>query len=209
MVVGAIVMPSSAWEYWTSTIFDSSRVGSVLYLSNQSINGALTRIVGKGGLETALWAAGSIAVVVFGLWTATRLWRRGLEVQAVVATALISLMVSPISWAHHWVWVMVFPAALLLWPRALEPVWVRLWRYAIVAVTVAMFVPRLLEILPGGNNVELRYTGFEEVIAAGYPLIAVAVLAYYAVALPGRDVGGATDGVFDGSTDEVEQVRSS
>jgi alpha-1,2-mannosyltransferase len=46
-----------------------------------------------------------VLVVVAGLAAATLLYRAGHPVPGMLACALTGLLVSPLSWDHHWVWV--------------------------------------------------------------------------------------------------------
>jgi alpha-1,2-mannosyltransferase len=51
--------------------------------------------------------------VIAGLWLSRNLWHRGEQLAAVSTTALIGLMCSPVSWSHHWVWVIPLGVSLL------------------------------------------------------------------------------------------------
>jgi alpha-1,2-mannosyltransferase len=61
---------------------------------------------------TAPWIAAAVLVVILGLIAAAILYRAGHPVPAMLACALTGLLVSPLSWDHHWVW--VAPAIALL-----------------------------------------------------------------------------------------------
>ncbi len=56
---------------------------------------------------------------------------------AVIAMALAGLLVSPISWSHHWVWVLLIPPLLLAGPGRVVPPSVRLMLWGLVGLTVA------------------------------------------------------------------------
>jgi alpha-1,2-mannosyltransferase len=47
------------------------------------------------------------------LFVARRCATAGRHLHAVVAVALAGLLVSPVSWSHHWVWVVLLPVAVL------------------------------------------------------------------------------------------------
>jgi alpha-1,2-mannosyltransferase len=47
----------------------------------------------------------AILVGIIGLLAAAALYRAGQPVPAMLACALTGLLVSPLSWDHHWVWV--------------------------------------------------------------------------------------------------------
>jgi alpha-1,2-mannosyltransferase len=72
----------------------------------------LTRLAGSVTSGTAPWIVALILVVIVGLVAAAVLYRAGHPVPAMLACALTGLLVSPLSWDHHWVW--VAPAIALL-----------------------------------------------------------------------------------------------
>lgn len=107
-----LINPDASRTYWLHTFYDTSRVG-VLYISNQSPYGALTRILWRTTEVGDWYTAISIAIGVFGL-TVAALWaRRGDWLAATAVTGMTGLLVSPISWAHHWVWIVPALAVLL------------------------------------------------------------------------------------------------
>src|SRR5437870_3339831 len=56
-----------------------------------------------------------VALGCIGLWRATRAHRAGTEITAVALVGLTALVVSPISWQHHAVWIVPAAAALIAW----------------------------------------------------------------------------------------------
>ncbi|MFG1997629.1 glycosyltransferase 87 family protein [Spirillospora sp. NPDC048911] len=109
--MGFVVAPGASWLYWTETFYDTSRVG-VPYISNQSPNGAFARLLDGAENVGAWYHVLQIAFAVAGLGAAAVLARHDEWLGAVAVTGTTGLLVSPISWAHHWVWVM--PALVLL-----------------------------------------------------------------------------------------------
>ena len=83
-------------------------------------------------------------------------WRDGQRVFAVALVGLCTNLASPLSWTHHYVWVLPMGVALLTqvlprWVRVLAGVWVA-W--------VCLCPP--LALLPYGNRVEQTYTPLQE-----------------------------------------------
>jgi alpha-1,2-mannosyltransferase len=104
VMVGFVVTPQGAKEYWTSLLADTTRIGGLAFSSNQSWNGFLVRLTGDLDGGGAIWL-GLVAVTVGGgLWLTRQLWVRGDRVAAVAVTGLVGLLCSPVSWSHHWVW---------------------------------------------------------------------------------------------------------
>jgi alpha-1,2-mannosyltransferase len=86
----------SAW-FWTQAVLHTSDRINVNSVANQSITGVLTRM---GVTTTPTWliiAAAVVTAAVLGMRTASR-------PLALSINALAVLLVSPISWTHHWVW---------------------------------------------------------------------------------------------------------
>lgn len=109
------VLPVPSREYWFDGLFDkTSRVGSVTYVANQSLYGMITRMMRTvGPAMRPPWLACALVVLVAGLLVAAWAERQGERLLAVAATAVTGLLVSPVSWSHHWVWVTVIGVALI------------------------------------------------------------------------------------------------
>ncbi|MDL4820048.1 glycosyltransferase 87 family protein [Actinomadura opuntiae] len=106
------IAPDASRVYWLHTFFKTSRVG-VSYISNQSPYGTLTRIL-HGTAEIGSWYLIVPATIgVFGAAVAALWARRGDWLSATAVTGVTGLLVSPISWAHHWVWIVPVLAVLL------------------------------------------------------------------------------------------------
>jgi alpha-1,2-mannosyltransferase len=107
-----LINPGASRTYWLHTFYDTSRVG-VPYISNQSPYGMLTRILWETAEVGDWYTVISLTIGVFGL-TVAALWaRRGDWSAATAVTGMTGLLVSPISWAHHWIWVVPALAVLL------------------------------------------------------------------------------------------------
>ena len=115
VAVGFVAMPAAAAAYWTDRLVDAGRVGPPALAHNQSVYGALTRLL-DGPPPTLLWlaVAGPLALAV--LLVGAGWWRRGDRVLGTCLGALAMLLASPVSWSHHWVWAV--PVALALWERS-------------------------------------------------------------------------------------------
>lgn len=102
-LAGAIVTPGDSRTFWTTRVFDNSRVGDLGYVANQSLNGVFVRAF--GGHEQVVWLVAAAVVVGFGLRRAVGASLGGNEMLGVALVALVGLLVSPVSWIHHLVWV--------------------------------------------------------------------------------------------------------
>jgi alpha-1,2-mannosyltransferase len=107
-----VVNGAASWQYWTETVWQTSRVGRLDKWSNQSVMGMLARLADPGQPDRRLWAVLVGVVLLVGMWRAVLAYRRGDDLVAVTLTGLTACLVSPISWTHHLVWVV--PAAVVL-----------------------------------------------------------------------------------------------
>ncbi|WP_144313648.1 glycosyltransferase 87 family protein [Corynebacterium glyciniphilum] len=103
VVVGLLTVPD-AMRFWTSAIFDSTRIGSDTISASQSLKGFTERTFGETTLGTAVWLL-ACAVVVILLYAAVR-WATRHDNQPLVMAlgGITACLVSPFSWHHHWVW---------------------------------------------------------------------------------------------------------
>lgn len=95
--------PGASRSYWTGALWDTSRVGRLDYVSNQSLQGVLARL---GEPDRALWA-GAVLVVLCG-WAlrARRAVAAGDWPAAFALTGAAACLVSPVTWVHHLVWLL-------------------------------------------------------------------------------------------------------
>ncbi len=108
----ALVAPSETWRYFTSLIWETSRVGFIDTTMNQSVNGLLARLEAPLAPGRVSWLVLAGALAVFGLWRARRAAMAGDELAGLTLAGLVGVLVSPVSWVHHIIW--VFPAMVLL-----------------------------------------------------------------------------------------------
>ncbi|MET9292683.1 glycosyltransferase 87 family protein [Streptomyces sp. NPDC003077] len=99
----ALALPDDARRFWTEIVFAADRVGDVWITANQSLRGALARLLHAPD-PGAAWLVAALVVTVAGMAIAVAALLRGLRAWAVVACAATALLISPISWSHHWVW---------------------------------------------------------------------------------------------------------
>ncbi|MFE2742916.1 glycosyltransferase 87 family protein [Streptomyces scopuliridis] len=171
-LAAAAVLPRDSLHFWSMTLFETHRVGSAENAANQSLRGVLARLLHTGE-PTLWWTATAAAVAVLGLATAVAAALRGERAAAMAVCAATALLISPVSWSHHWVWCV--PIALFLWARAGA-------RWALAAALV--FCSYALWWVPHGTGrPELAQGAAEMALSALYPLTAVALIGYVAVAV--------------------------
>ncbi|MFD5092230.1 glycosyltransferase 87 family protein, partial [Amycolatopsis thailandensis] len=133
--------PGASAKFWTDVLFDTSRIGDRGYVGNQSLRGMLARF-GFGSAEEIVWVLAAAAVVAL---TAFVIARVAEPVFALTACAVGGLLVSPVTWTHHWIWCVPI-LVLLVWLRSAVS-------YVLAAVTAALFViaPMWLAPRPAGS----------------------------------------------------------
>ncbi|MFT3875913.1 MAG: glycosyltransferase 87 family protein [Propioniciclava sp.] len=106
--LGWVVAPAASGEFWSGLFLGATERIGTSYAANQSLTGALWRAAGPGGVPL-MGAALTVAVVLVG---AAVLRRPDIDdILALVVTGIAGLLVSPLSWVHHWIWVL----PLVLW----------------------------------------------------------------------------------------------
>ena len=113
-LVTALLLPAASARFWTDALLDPERLGPNAGTSNQSLRGVLLRVwPGDPGLGTVLWLVLVVLVGGAGFWLSARLDRLGEPVAVVAVVGLVALLVSPVSWVHHYHWCVVVVAVLL------------------------------------------------------------------------------------------------
>ncbi|MBB6033662.1 glycosyltransferase 87 family protein [Phytomonospora endophytica] len=111
-VVGAILLPADSWTYWSETVMQTSRIGDLSSLGNQSVHGMLLRIGVPLQTLPLVWMGLAALVCGTALVRARRLQLDGEPVRATVIVGCATVAASPVSWTHHQLWTVL--AAMLL-----------------------------------------------------------------------------------------------
>jgi alpha-1,2-mannosyltransferase len=114
--LAAVVIPGDSVDYWTDAFFSSGRLGNNRGTANIAVRGALMRWFPPALLLAALTLLVVGAVLVIGMTGAMRASSDGDELLAVTLVGLTTIAVSPVSWDHHAVWVVLALAALVADP---------------------------------------------------------------------------------------------
>jgi alpha-1,2-mannosyltransferase len=115
-LLGVVLRPRDSLVYWTQVFGQTDRIGDASIVRNQSINGALSRLQLPALWHALLWLAMSALVVAAAVLVLRRISAVGDSVGALLTTGAAVLLVSPVSWSHHWVWLV--PAWLVFLLRA-------------------------------------------------------------------------------------------
>ncbi|MEU5436889.1 glycosyltransferase 87 family protein [Streptomyces sp. NPDC020719] len=163
-LAAAVVLPRDSRRFWTSTLFQTDRVGHAEDTANQSLRGVLARLLHTGDPGT-WWTVAAAVTAALGLYAAVRAEVRGERAWAALSCAVTALLVSPVSWSHHWVWCV--PVLVLLGARRLRG-----------AAAGALFCSYALWWVPhGAGRPELAQNGVQMALSALYPLAGAAFVA--------------------------------
>jgi alpha-1,2-mannosyltransferase len=113
IVIGAIALPRDSRDWWLNgVLFRANRTGFVGWEGNQSLQGIITRLAGSVAAGQPIWWVAGFLVLVLGLTAAVLIDRAGHSLIGLLTCALTGLLFSPVSWDHHWVWIV--PAVVVL-----------------------------------------------------------------------------------------------
>ncbi|WP_246494143.1 bifunctional glycosyltransferase 87/phosphatase PAP2 family protein [Streptomyces zagrosensis] len=100
-------MPHDSWTYWVHHIGGAGLGEPADSLSNQSLHGLLLRVGLRGPLELALLAVLAAVVIWVGLRRAAQYAKDGQLLLAAAVTGCVALAVSPTSWQHQLLWILL------------------------------------------------------------------------------------------------------
>ena len=177
-LLAALAAPAESWEFFTSAMWDPGRAGFADYSGNQNLKGAIARGLPEAAWNLT-WAVCSLLAVVAAWFLCRRLDRlRGaggaaggpgrddgliLSLQISVVMVL-GLLISPISWSHHWVWCL--PVLMAVAAAA--------WRWRSTALGVAgaagflVFVLAMQWWFPEQNHVEQNWPAWAKAVGSSY-----------------------------------------
>jgi alpha-1,2-mannosyltransferase len=169
-LAGFVLAWHDSWEYWTDTVRNTERIGAASLNTNQNVAGALARL-GFGDHERfLLWVAACLLVLAATVWATRRVLRAGEPTLAVICIALFGLVVSPVSWSHHWVWMLpaVLVTGVLAWRRRNAAL------AAVSASGLALMVWTPIDLLP--KHRELTAAWWRQLAGSSYVWWALAAI---------------------------------
>ena len=171
---GFLLAGHDSARYWTSIVLQTGRPGSPVYATNQSIQA----LVGRAGLAphtpagTAAWLVLSAAILAAAWAGMRRALAHAEDAWALSLNAFAALLISPISWSHHWVWGEM--AMLVLAIRSLRQRHRGGLAAAIAGLVVFAAAPQWW--FPSGQNRETHWAAWQQVLGSSYVIYAVVLL---------------------------------
>lgn len=174
-LAGFALAPRDSAGYWFGFLFETDKGVGVAYAFNQSINGILSRLITDDQVRAGCWLLLVLAAFVLTLFAMRQSRRRGDDVLLLLAIAAFGLLASPISWSHHWVW--IIPGAAALAHIVYRSLAAGRWAAAALA-TVPIFIfaigPHTL--LPSGRFAEMSWSWRQHLLGSSYVLVALGML---------------------------------
>jgi alpha-1,2-mannosyltransferase len=174
--LGAVLAPWDSLRYWTWAVFAADRIGKPISAPNQNLRAVVARLGLTGPVGVAVWVMAAVVVVGLATVAARRALRARQPGLALVLVAIAGLLVSPMSWSHHWVWCV--PALLVLADLGRVhrmPRWL-----AITGLVLFLISPHAL--LPHRGAAGEHWALWQQAVGAGYVLWALLLLSAAAVA---------------------------
>lgn len=189
-VLAAIVLPHESLDFWTRLAHGDTGLGhSLIYYTNQSVYADFVRAFRLAPIGSALGLLACAVVVALGVWAAA-VWHRAGQIRfAVALCGVASLLASPVSWLHHFVWVVPLAFSLVELrsrPASAVPSWLVVLGWAFIGWVIVSPYRRL----PNGADLELQWTAGQHVLASVTALLGIALL--LAAALVGRTLPART-----------------
>lgn len=182
------ILPTASVTFWTRILPDTGRIGGPAYVDNLSVKGLLLHLgLPDSGLTSLLWLVLSLALAALAALVIAWAVAADENFVAVSATAVLMLLISPVSWSHHWVWMAV---ALPCMGFAIHRVpsrngRMRLAGWVIVAFSALAFylTPKYLSVMAGaaewGKDPQ---TQWQLIVASLGVLCGIAMLVFWALA---------------------------
>jgi alpha-1,2-mannosyltransferase len=170
-----VLAPHDSLRYWTQIAYQPARIGGIAYASNQSMLGTLARLGLPDPARTWLWLALCLLVAALAVTGMRGALKAGQVTHALLLDAVAGLLISPISWSHHWVWA----APALLTYLSTTPNRRRLLAVPVLALLTFAIAPHWL--LPSGGGRELHWAWWQQATGDSYALIGLAALTQAAI----------------------------
>jgi len=182
------VLPNASLTFWTKILPDTGRIGGPAYLDNLSVKGLLLHVgLPDSGSTSMLWLVLSLGLAVLAALVIKWAVAADENFVAVSATAVLMLLISPVSWSHHWVWMAVaLPSMAFAMHRVPSRSGkMRLYGWIVVGASAVAFylTPKYLAMMAGANEWgKDPQTQLQLAVTSLGVLCGVALLAYWAVA---------------------------
>jgi alpha-1,2-mannosyltransferase len=168
--IGAILLFGESVVFFGGLSGGDTRTASPLYTGNQSLLGVFFRLGDSSRTTTVLGLAVAGVLALLGCLVAAYWWANNEKVFAVAIVGLTTCLASPLSWTHHYVWILPLGMAVLSpgvprWARYVGGLWV---------VWVCICLP--LAVLPYAGGRERQFNLLQQLVANLGPMLGLILL---------------------------------
>ena len=168
--IGAILLFDESVVFFSGLSGGDTRTASPLYTGNQSLLGVFFRLGDSSRTTTVLGLAVAGVLAVLGCLVAAHWWANNEKVFAIAIVGLTTCLASPLSWTHHYVWILPLGMAVLSpgvprWARYVGGLWV---------VWVCICLP--LAVLPYAGGRERQFNFLQQLVANLGPMLGLILL---------------------------------
>lgn len=192
-LVAALISPNNSVTYWLHTLSDPSRIGGLAYSANQSIRGALTRFgdaeTEQSSLPWLILMLITLVTIIFAMIQVERHARmvgQPAQLGLALIASLIALLCSPVSWSHHWTWLLLWAVALWSVAYLSRRSQTRVYQRTVVTLASATTLLVLLRphwLVPHTNNQEHDWSFWAHLVGNSYVILAL-IFVLSAVLMP-------------------------
>jgi alpha-1,2-mannosyltransferase len=169
--IGALLLFRETLVFFGGLSGGETRTASPLYAGNQSLLGVFFRLWDTSRTTTLVGLAISGLLALLGCLVAAYWWRNEEKVFAVAIVGLTTCLASPLSWTHHYVWIL--PMAMAVLSRGGVPRWAR-YVGGFWVIWVSICLP--LAVLPYAGGRERQFDLLQQLVANLGPVLGVILL---------------------------------
>jgi len=175
----ALVAPATSRTYWIHEVWKPNVAGWLPWVGNQGVVGVAERLL-QHEISTTTTFLLVATVTIGGLWIAVSAYRLSSPLLGFLVIEATESIASPVSWAHHFIWVVLLIAWLALAPdRPPHGEW---W----AALVAAIFWAAPIWWVPHGSSVRYAGPGWLMLLGDSFFLVLCAVVAAAAFRLVRR-----------------------
>jgi alpha-1,2-mannosyltransferase len=167
--VGLAVLPHDSAAFWGNELWHESHGLPLAQGGNQSIYAVLLRAGAHGATLGLLWIGLSCAVAGLGLWRARKAWLGGQHLFSLAVVGCVSILVSPISWTHHQLWILLAAAGVFTASASLDLVVA-----AVLVLPMLLGLPGIADAGAGGRWLAVNHrAALAAAVACALPFVVV------------------------------------
>lgn len=177
--IAFIASPHASWTYWSHDAWSPGRAGGLAWVGNQGAVGVVERLLHHPLSSLAMFVLAAV-IGGIGLLIAVKAYQRSWPVLGFLVMEATESMASPVSWSHHFGWVVLLIAWLALAPdRPAHGEW---W----AAVIAVIFWAAPFWWVPHGHDVRYAGHGWSILLSDSFFIVLTAILLATSVHLIGR-----------------------